>query len=177
VVSRDSVRIAFLIATLNDLDILEADVSNAYIQSNTKEKVYAQAGSEFGDHQGRLVIIVRFLYGLKSSGACWSAQLAERLNDLGFRSSLADPDVCMRPGTKPCGFKYWEYILVYVDDILFISHDPKRTMYVLEKLYRIKEGSVGTTNIIFQVIQRASGPCHLNNMSRKLYVLSKLNLD
>ena len=40
VVSRDSVRIAFSIAALNDLDILAADVSNAYIQATTKEKVY-----------------------------------------------------------------------------------------------------------------------------------------
>ena len=46
-ISHDSVRIAFLIAAPNDLDILAADVSNAYIQSNAKEKVYTRAGPEF----------------------------------------------------------------------------------------------------------------------------------
>lgn len=143
VVSRDSVRIAFLVAALNDLDILAADVSNAYIQSDTKEKVYTRAGPEFGSRQGQLLIIVRSLYGLKSSGACWHEHLAERLSDLGYRSCLADPDVWMRPAVKPCGFTYWEYILVYVDDILVISNDPRLTMNVLEKLYRMKEGSVG----------------------------------
>ena len=39
VVSRDSVRIAFLAAALNDLDILAADVQNAYLNAPTKEKL------------------------------------------------------------------------------------------------------------------------------------------
>ena len=60
---------------------------------------------------------------------------------------MADPDVWMCPGTKSCGFCYWEYILVYVDDILVISHDPPKSMNVLEKLYRMKEGSVGVPTI------------------------------
>ena len=38
VVSRDSVRIAFLIAALNDIDVLAADVGNAYLNAETKEK-------------------------------------------------------------------------------------------------------------------------------------------
>ena len=80
VVSRDSVRIAFLNAALNDLDILAAAVSNAYIKATTKEKVYTRAGPEFGSKQGLLLIIVRSLYGLKSSGACWHEHLAERLS-------------------------------------------------------------------------------------------------
>ncbi len=34
VVSRDSVRIAFLIAALNKLDIISADIGNAYINAD-----------------------------------------------------------------------------------------------------------------------------------------------
>jgi hypothetical protein len=40
VVSRESVRLAFLIAALNDLNILVADIGNVYINATTKEKVY-----------------------------------------------------------------------------------------------------------------------------------------
>ena len=92
-----------------------------------------RAGPEFGSKQGLLLIIVRSLYGLKSSGACWHEHLAKRLSDLGYRSCFADPDVWMCPGAKPCGFCYWEYILVYVEDILVISHDPSKSMYGLER--------------------------------------------
>jgi len=39
VVSRDIVRIGFLIAALNDLDLVAADIGNAYLQAETKEKI------------------------------------------------------------------------------------------------------------------------------------------
>ena len=143
VVSRDSVRIAFLIAALNDLEVLGADVGNAYLNAEMKEKVYTTAGKEFGKYAGRTVIIIRALYGLKSSGAAWRAHLSQTLQDLEFKSSLADPDVWYKRATKPDGFQYYEYILIYVDDILVLSHQPKLTMNALGALYCLKEGSVG----------------------------------
>ena len=39
-ISRYSMRIAFTIATLNDLSMLAADVQNTYLNAPTKEKVY-----------------------------------------------------------------------------------------------------------------------------------------
>jgi hypothetical protein len=125
VVMRESIRIMFLIATLNDLDILNADVQNAYINARTDERVYTTAGLEFGADAGRPAIIVRALYGLKSSGARWRDHFASILMQLGFKSSKADPDVWMRKAKKPSGDIYWEYVLCYVDDILAISHTPR----------------------------------------------------
>jgi Reverse transcriptase (RNA-dependent DNA polymerase) len=69
VVSRELVRIVFLIAALNDLDIMTADIGNAYLNAFTSEKVYTITGPEFGEEAGRVAIIIRALYGLKSSGA------------------------------------------------------------------------------------------------------------
>jgi hypothetical protein len=106
VVTRESVRIMFLIAALNDLDILGADVQNAYINAKTEERVYTIAGPEFGSNEGRPAIIVRALYGLKSSGARWRDHFASILSQIGFTSSKADPDVWMRKASKPCGFLY-----------------------------------------------------------------------
>jgi hypothetical protein len=64
-VSRDGVRIALLVAALNDLDILSADIQNAYLNALTKEKIYMIAGQEFRvENVGRPVLIVRALYGL-----------------------------------------------------------------------------------------------------------------
>jgi hypothetical protein len=37
---------------------------------------------------------------------------AETLVGLGYESTLADPDVWIRPAVKPDGFKYYEMILV-----------------------------------------------------------------
>jgi hypothetical protein len=63
VVMRESVRIMFLIAAPNDLDILGANVQNAYINTKTNEKVYTTASPEFGSNEGRPAVIVRALMG------------------------------------------------------------------------------------------------------------------
>ncbi len=47
VVSRDSVRIALTLAALNGLDILAADIQNAYLSAPTEERLYVVAGLEF----------------------------------------------------------------------------------------------------------------------------------
>jgi len=125
VVSRDSVRIGFILAALNDLELVAADIGNAHLQENTKEKIYAIAGPEFGEFQGRTMIIVRALYGLKSSGAAWHERFANTLYDMNFKPSYADPNVWMRAAVTPNGFKYYEYIFVYVDDLLILSHQTK----------------------------------------------------
>jgi len=138
-VSRDSVCLALMIAALNDLDILAVDIGNAYLNAETREKVFAIAGPEFGSRKGYIVIIGRALYGLKSSGAAWWAHLAETLHTLGYTPSLANPDVWLRAAVKPNGEPYYEYVLVYVDDILSISVYPQGTMNALAKLYHLKD--------------------------------------
>jgi hypothetical protein len=96
IVLRDSVRIMFLLAALNDLKVLAADIGNAYLNAPNREKVYAVAGQEFGTRAGQNVIIVRALYGLKSAGAAWRAHLAGSLLSIGYKSCLADPDVWLK---------------------------------------------------------------------------------
>ena len=143
VVSRASVRIAFLVAALNDLDVFAADVGNAYLNAPCREKIWFVGGREFGSDEGAVMIISKALYGLKSSAAAWRAMVSQSLADLGYKSSMADPDVWLRPQVKPDGFKYYEYVLVYVDDILHMSHDTNDTMHALSQLYRLKEESLG----------------------------------
>lgn len=144
VVSRDSIRIGFLVAALNDLDILSADISGAYLNAKAAEKVYTIAGKEFGpSKEGRPVLITRALYGLRSSGKAWRDHMAATLRDYGYKSCKADPDVWMRAKTKPDGFKYWSYLFVYTDDILVVDHDPKTVMTYLASRYTLKPGSVG----------------------------------
>ena len=142
VVSRDSIRICLTIAALLDLEVLTADIENAYLTAPCREKVYLIAGPEFGHREGKILIVKKALYGLKSSGAAFRAFLAEKLDDIGFKSSIADPDVWMRKATKPSGERYYEYILIYVDDILCISHDARGPMNDIQATLKFKKDKV-----------------------------------
>ena len=119
VVSLRSLRLCILIAELNGLFIEAADISSAYLEAYTKEKVCFLAGEEFGELAGHILIIVKALYGLRSSGARWHERFADTLRDCGFFPSRGDPDVWMRD----CG-EHYEYICVYVDDIAIMSKNP-----------------------------------------------------
>ena len=126
-----------------DLEVLSADIGNAYINAPCRERIWCEAGLEFGsDIQGTVLIIERALYGLKSSAAAWRNMLAQTMLDLGFKSCVADNDVWMKPRTKENGLEYYEYVLIYVDDILCFSEKPKEVMDSLSRLYRLKDGSV-----------------------------------
>jgi hypothetical protein len=159
VVTRDSVWIAFLIAAFNEIDILSVDIGNAYLQAPVREKVHTTAGPEFGQNNiGQTVIIVRAMYGLKSSGAAWHAKLSETLRSMDFKPSYADPDIWYKPATKSCGFEYYEYILVYVDDILVLSAAPLPLMETICLAYRLKEDPVPPKNYLGAKIKEWSIP-------------------
>jgi len=58
VVSRESVRMALTYATLNGIDVMAADIKNAYLQAPSSEKHYVICGSEFGlEHVGNVALI------------------------------------------------------------------------------------------------------------------------
>jgi hypothetical protein len=71
VVSREAMRLALTIASLNDLKVKVRDVLNAYISAPVKEKVWTILGPKFGHDAGKNAIIVRALYGIKSTGAAF----------------------------------------------------------------------------------------------------------
>jgi hypothetical protein len=140
VVSRESVRIAFTIAALNNLDVQAEDMLNAYLTSPCDEKVWTILGPEL---EGKRAIIVLSLYGLKSSGAAYRYHLATRMEHLGFTSCKADPDVWIRENSDHTGAEFYEYVLIYTDDIFSIGKDPSAILSRLSKYFTLKEGSVG----------------------------------
>ena len=84
VVSCDSRWIAFFVAALNDLDIMAADIGNAYLNAPCCEKIWTMAGPEFGTDCGAIFLITRALYGLKSASVAWRSFFAQALTMLSF---------------------------------------------------------------------------------------------
>ena len=127
VVSLQGIRLVTFLAELNDLELWGTDVGNAYLESYTTEKVCFIAGEEFGELAGHTMMIVKALYGLKSSGRCWHDRLFEVLQAMGFSPSKAEPDIWMRPAGD-----HYEYVASYVDDLLIGSRNPQAIIDALE---------------------------------------------
>ena len=66
------------------------------------------------------------------------------MSELGFKACKEDPEVWMREHTSPDGELYWEYVLLYVNDCLIISHWGYD---ILQKEigvhFKLKEESIG----------------------------------
>ena len=47
------------------------------------------------------------------------------MEEMGFKSCTSDPDVWFCPATKANGTAYYQYNLLYVDDIISIMENPE----------------------------------------------------
>ena len=63
VVSRDSVRIALLVASLNDLQLLACDIQNAFLTADCREKIYIIAEPDFGLEAGAIMVVKKGCMG------------------------------------------------------------------------------------------------------------------
>ena len=135
VVSMEAVRIGFILARMNGLQVCAGDVGNAFLYGKTREKLFVIAGPEFGpDIEEKRLIIDRSLYGLKTSAARFHEHLSIRLRKMGFKPSKADPDLWIRRGKDGLH----EYIARFVDDVIAFSKNPMAIMKALEKDYIMK---------------------------------------
>ena len=143
VVSRDTVRLFFLLAALNDLELLSCDIQDAYLAAPNKEKVWTTFTDQLGpEYNGKRAIIAKALYGLRSSGRSFRDFLALNLREMGCVSSKADPNLWMRGALKTNGDAVYEYVISYVDDLIFQGIDPKAFMDSLSQRFTLKPGSI-----------------------------------
>ena len=142
VVSRESVRISLTLVALNDLEVKTSDIQNAYLTAPCSEKAHTTLGTKFGENKGKTAIIVRALYGLASSSASFRNHLADCMHRLGYKSCLADPDLWHKPDVREEGmYKYYSYVLLYVDDCLCIHHSAEEEFNKIDKFFKMKAGS------------------------------------
>jgi len=94
VVSIESVRILVFVADLNNLVVIAADISNAYLHGRTKEKVCTTV--EYSALTGNVLIIDKAQDGLKTRAARWHEARVSVLLKMDFKPSKADMDLWMR---------------------------------------------------------------------------------
>jgi hypothetical protein len=100
----------------------------------------------------------------------------QALCDISFVSTTADPDVWTQLAVQGDGFKYYEMLFMYVDNVLMLSHQPKVLINAIGEYYKVKPGSNKEPQIYLGANIKKSrcrmvgkyGPAHLVIMSRML---------
>ena len=122
---------------LNEIDVKSFNVKNTFLSAPCKEKLYITAGKEFGVAQSKLFITVQVSYGIKSASASFHVFMAEYFDELDFKSCDTDNDVWMRRATKEIGFEFYEYVIMYIDDILVMSNKATEVLNQIGKMPRV----------------------------------------
>jgi hypothetical protein len=72
----------------------------------------------------------------------------------------------------PDGFEYYEMVLVYVDDVLSISHDPEATMKGIQGTFKLKDDKIEKPTMYLgaQISQKVIGGVKCWTMSSEKYI-------
>lgn len=174
VASRESVRLGFMLAGLNNLDIMACDIGNAYLNAPNRERVHVIVGKElFGqENVGKRAVIVRALYGLKSASAAWRQHFFETITQrLGYKSTIADPDVYLKPKSREDGTNYYSYLIIYVDDVLCLDINPGKTIEKISSVYRVKPDSIKSPTMYLGMDVRSWKIQDENGLENNCYAL------
>ena len=101
VTSLGGIRLMIFLAEYNQMEAWGTDISSAYLNAFTKEKLFVKAGPEFGDQEGHILLVEKALYGLRTSGVRWHERLADCLRGMGFFPCKAKPNICEKNTTVP----------------------------------------------------------------------------
>ena len=64
VVASEAVRLEMMAAVKNSLEVVAANIGNAYLHAKPKEKLYTVLSDEYGALAGKTLIFHKSLYGL-----------------------------------------------------------------------------------------------------------------
>ena len=110
-------------------------------------------GPEFGlENIGKVALIQIALYGGKFSGRDFRNHLRSCMRHMDFQSFPSDPVVWMRPSKKRNGSKYYEYVLLYTDDVLCISENTENILRYIGGYFELKPVSLGSP-IIYMLVE------------------------
>ena len=84
----------------------------------------------------------------KSVGRDYWLYLRSCKEFLGCNPYKADPDILMRKGKQDDNTDYWKYVLLYVDNCLYISVNPESIVQdKIGKYFLLKEASIGEPDV------------------------------
>ena len=127
------------------MDVCGCDIKNYYLKNPSYEKHFIICGPDFGlENVGNKALIICTLYGGKRAGADYWRHARYAMDEMGFESFKSDPDVWFSSAMKDDGTDYYQYVLIYIDNILAIMKNPEDFIrHELGKIFVVKPNSIG----------------------------------
>ncbi|KAL2137577.1 hypothetical protein VTI28DRAFT_8991 [Corynascus sepedonium] len=131
-----SFRAIMAIAARFDLELLQYDAVNAFVNANLDEDVFMRMPPGHRRH-GTILKLNKALYGLRRSPLLWQRELTQALKNLGFKAVPHEPCAYTRDGI---------IVFFYVDDIVIAFREANRqqalrTMIQLRRRYDLTGGN------------------------------------
>ncbi|CAI5991678.1 unnamed protein product [Closterium sp. NIES-64] len=133
-----TLRIFLSIVAVLDLNLMQLDMKNAFLQSKLDRVLYMSQPDYFNDGSGRVCKLLKSLYGLKQSPLLWYLALNNVLVGAGWKKSQVDEALYFKVGEG--GVACW--VLVYVDDLLAASSNAamlRELKELLEAAFELRE--------------------------------------
>jgi hypothetical protein len=119
-----TVRVVLIMTILLNLENKQIDYTAAFLQAPLDHDVYVEMPKLF-QVDGKVWKLQRAIYGLKDAPRAYFIHTKNKLEELGFRQSDADPCLFISP-TVIC--------LIYVDDALFVYKSPQEVDILTKKM-------------------------------------------
>ncbi|CAI7866141.1 unnamed protein product [Closterium sp. NIES-53] len=129
------------IVAVLDLNLIQLDMKNAFLQSKLDRVLYMHQPDYFNDGTGRVCKLMKSLYGLKQSPLLWYMALDGVLLGAGWKKSQVDTALYFKFGDD----KVICWVLVYVDDLLAAKSSTemlKELKELLEATFELREISL-----------------------------------
>ncbi len=156
----DTLRVLLALAAIDDLELQQMDVSNAYLAGDLSDEVLYMdppEGLPADETCNQVCKLQKGLYGLKQAGRVWNKTLDAALQGLGFQATPSDPSVYRSQSNVIIG--------VYVDDLLLLGKDPQAIEHVKKSLARqFKIKDLGNANVCLGI------QIHRDRVNRRLTI-------
>ncbi|MGZ7209763.1 MAG: reverse transcriptase domain-containing protein, partial [Methanobacterium sp.] len=138
VIRKENVRYLLSHAVANDLKVHHMDVEVAFLNGELKEEIYMVLPEGFGENSGKIVKLLKSIYGLKQSSNCWYEKINNTLKENNYYPSNSDPCIYINKNKEG---KVKGIIGLYVDDNILIGDEIeiKKMKELLSKYFKMKD--------------------------------------
>ncbi|GJY78790.1 retrovirus-related pol polyprotein from transposon TNT 1-94 [Tanacetum coccineum] len=172
----EAIRIFIANAANKNMTIYQMDVKTTFLNGELKEEVYVSQPEGFvdPDHPTHVYRLKKALHSLNQAPRVWNDTLSRFLLDNKFSKGAVDPTLF----TQKTG-KHILLVLIYVDDIIFASTEPKACdLFSNEMSSKFQMSMMGQMSFFLglQVSQNPGG-IFINQSKFAFEILKKFGID